>query len=120
MLTIHLMEPGTILALHPHGVIEEGDIDRLRKALEDQAEAGHAVRGLLVNAAQFPGYADVSALMAHLGLIREFHRRLAKVALVTDAGFGPVAETLGRAMLAVDMRHFPAARLAEAEAWLRE
>lgn len=107
-----------ILRLRPHGPISDADVAGLRRTLTEALAGAAGLKGLLVDAERFPGWQDFAAFAGHMGVIRDFHGRIAKLALVSDAAFATGAELIGRHVLGVDARHFAQADHDAALAWL--
>ena len=74
----------------------------------------------MVETRTFPDFAGVrqAALADHARFIADHHARVRRVALVTDSGLAPVAEFMANHVVGVQMRHYPFAEGAEAQAWL--
>lgn len=61
---------------------------------------------------------SLGAVAAHFRFVRDHHRRITKVALVTDAALGNIAERLASHFVSATIRHFPAGQLEAAEQWI--
>jgi hypothetical protein len=57
-------------------------------------------------------------MAAHLRFVRDHHKHIKKVGLVTDSALGKVAERLASHFVSAEIRHFPAARLEAAKQWV--
>jgi hypothetical protein len=108
------------LILEPTGSLSQADLERLRERFEAVAAATGRAPNLLVHAASFPSWADLGALAKHVRFIREHHRRIARVAIVSDARALDVAPVVARRLVAADIRHFPEKELDVALAWVAE
>jgi len=73
---------------------------------------------VIVDAPGFPGWDSFGAMAAHFRFVRDHHRRIRKIAIVTDAHLGDVAEKLGSHFISATVKHFPAGHAAEAERWI--
>ena len=51
--------------------------------------------GILIEAPAFPGWEDLGAMAAHFRFVRDHHKLIKKVGLVTDSALGKVAEGTG-------------------------
>ena len=74
--------------------------------------------GIILEAAKFPGWDSVGALAAHLRFVREHHKRVRKIAVVTDSAMGNVGEKLGSHFVAAEIKHFPAGQAEAARQWV--
>ena len=77
------------------------------------------MHGLLIDAEAFPGWSDFAALLAHLRFVRDHHRKIEKVAVVSDSRFLAAAPAVASHFVQADIRHFPHAQRDDALAWLR-
>ncbi|MND00808.1 hypothetical protein D3C83_195480 [compost metagenome] len=57
-------------------------------------------------------------MAAHFRFVRDHHKRIRKVGLVTDSALGDVAERLASHFVAAEIRHFPAGKLEAAKMWV--
>jgi hypothetical protein len=119
MVEHELMRTEGILVLHPKGQLEVTDFENLAREVDPYIETNGKLRGLLVDAESFPGWSDFGALIAHLRFVRNHHRKIEKVAVVTDSTFLTVAPKFASHFVQADVRHFPHAQRDEALRWLR-
>lgn len=119
MIDLSLMKKDGILIVAPTGALTDDDMEELRGTLSGMVADGEELKGLMIDANAFPGYADLQAFFSHMGIIRDFHGKIAKLALVSDAAFASAGEFFAKAVMGVDARHFPATGRDEALAWLR-
>ena len=59
-------------------------------------------------------------MIAHLRFVRDHHRHIKKIALVTDSAVGDVAEHLVSHFVSAEIRHFPANALDTAKQRITE
>jgi hypothetical protein len=57
-------------------------------------------------------------MAAHFRFVRDHHTRIKKVAVVTDAVLGTVAEKLASHFVAATIKHFPAGEVEAARRWI--
>jgi len=106
------------LRVVPEGRLTESDFDHLTGFFNDRVTRTGKVPNLVIHAESFPGWADFGGLVGHLGFVREHHRLIRKIALVSDARVLDVAPQVARHFLHADLRHFPANALSEALDWV--
>ena len=107
-----------ILYVRPTSALEKEDFAQLAKAVDPFIERSGALAGLIIEAPGFPGWDSLGALAAHLRFVRDHHKRIRKVGLVTDSAIGNVAERLASHFVAAQIRHFPAGDLEAAKQWI--
>jgi hypothetical protein len=115
-----LMRAEGILVIRPQGRLEVADFDKLAQEIDPNIEANGTLTGLLLDADSFPGWKDFAALIAHFRFIRDHHRKIQKVAVVTDGSFLSVAPRFASHFVQADVRHFSHAQRDEALTWLHE
>jgi SpoIIAA-like len=110
---------GDVLAVRPDGPITREDVATLTRAA-DEYLADHAkIAGVMVETRAFPGFASVGAFADYARFIADHHAHVRRLALVTDSALAPVAEFMANHVVGVQMRHYPFAEGAAAQAWLR-
>ena len=119
MLTFTLMKPEGILRLHPSGPLTEQDFERLRTEV-DAYLMGHArLNGVLVRAAEFPGWENWAGFSAHMHFVHAHHTRVERIALVTDSAVAGLGEFLAEHFTSAEVRRFPLADERLAMQWLQ-
>ena|SRR5436190_2022410 len=119
MVEHELLAADGILILRPKGRLEAGDFEKLAAEVDPYLETNGKLHGLMIAAESFPGWKDFAALIAHLRFVREHHRKIEKVAVVSDSGFLSVAPKVAAHFVQADLRHFPQSEGEAALVWLR-
>ena len=109
MLRITEKPDGNYLLLEPSGALSRKDLDGLTARFDAYVNAHDRVPNLVVRAVSFPTWTDFAALVKHLRFIREHHRMVRKVALVSDARALDVAPRIAGHFVSAEIRAFPAA-----------
>lgn len=60
----------------------------------------------------------MGALITHLKFVRDHHKHVKKIAVVTDSPLGDVAEHITSHFVSAEIKHFPAGQDKQAEAWI--
>jgi hypothetical protein len=108
----------SILYVRSKSALEQADFVKLTETVDPYIESSGGLRGLIIEAPAFPGWDSFSALITHTRFIRDHHRRIEKVALVTDSAIGNVAEHLASHFVSARIKHFSAAGTADAKQWV--
>ena len=108
----------SILYLRPKDALTKEDFERIGKTVDPHIEKTGGLAGLILDAAKFPGWDSLGALAAHLRFVREHHKRVKKIAIVTDSAMGKVGEKLADHFVAAEIKHFPAGQLEAAKRWV--
>ena len=113
------LNPATgILHIQPKGSLEPADFEQLAKSVDPYIEGTGDLAGLIIETPAFPGWSSFGAFIAHLRFVRDHHRHIRKIALVTDSPLGNIAEHLVSHFIAAEIRQFPASGLDAAKQWI--
>jgi hypothetical protein len=107
-----------ILHLRPRGRLQKTDFEQLAALVDPFIEGQGSLRGLIIEAAAFPGWQDLPAMIAHLRFVRDHHKAITRVALVTDSVIGDFAQHLASHFVAAQIRHFGFKELGAARDWI--
>ena len=107
-----------ILQLRPTAALKKEDFAALAKSVDPYIEKNGALSGILIELAAFPGWDSIGAMAAHLRFVRDHHKLVKKIAVVTDAKLGAVAEKLASHFVAATIKHFPAGQADAARKWI--
>src|SRR5262245_19484349 len=118
MLKHSLDETSGILTIEPQGKLTAADFAALARVADGFIERHGELKGLMLEAAGFPGWEDFAALVSHLKFVRDHHRRIRRVAVVSDSKLLSIAPRLASHFVSAEVRPFPAAERAAAIAWL--
>jgi len=108
----------SILYLRPKSALEKSDFELLAKTVDPYIEKSGDLSGLIIEAPSFPGWESLGAMAAHFRFVRDHHKRVRRIALVTDSAIGNVAEKLASNFVAAEIKHFPAGQLDAAKLWV--
>jgi hypothetical protein len=108
----------SVLYLRPRAALDKNDFVLLAKAIDPYIEKSGGLSGLIIEAPTFPGWDSFGAMAAHFRFVRDHHRQIKKVALVTDSALGNAAEHLASHFVAAEIRHFPSTELEAARQWI--
>jgi hypothetical protein len=78
-----------------------------------------SLAGILIEIAQFPGWDSLGAMAAHFRFVRDHHKKVSKVAVVTDSKLGDVAERLASHFVSAEIKHFPSGQADAAKRWIQ-
>ena len=104
--------------LEPSGTLTREDFDALTRKFDAKVGAGGPVPNLVIHAVSFPGWHDFGAFLEHMRFLREHQRKIARIALVSNAGILDIAPKIASHFVEARLRHFPASDLEAALAWV--
>ena len=118
MITHSLDTTHGILHVHPEAPLDKSDFEQLAQAVDPYISRTGDLAGLIVEAPKFPGWNSFGALSAHLRFVRDHHKHIKKIAIVTDSVIGNIAEHLVAHFVSAEIRQFPASDLDAARQWI--
>jgi hypothetical protein len=107
MIDFNLDAKNSILTVRPQSALDKEDFVELARAVDPEIEEHGDLAGLVIEAPRFPGWDSFGALVNHMRFVRDHHKHVKKIAVVTDSHLGDAAEHIAS--------HFVAA---EARAWI--
>lgn len=108
-----------ILIIRPEGSLEASDFQTIAQEVDPYIAAHGKLQGVMIEAESFPGWKDFAGLIAHLRFVKEHHRKIEKIAAVSDSSFLSIAPSIASHFVQADVRHFAYSEREEALAWLR-
>ena len=119
MLRFDLLKDDGILVVEPREALTADDFRAIARTIDPYIEERGRLTGLLVDAPSFPGWDSFGALIQHLKFVRDHHRKIDRVAAVTDNEFLKIAPRIAEHFAHPEIRVFPSADRAQALAWLK-
>jgi len=119
MLDYFVMKPEGILVLKPHSPLSKEDFGGLTAAVDAYLSDHSKLHGVLIHTKGFPGWENFGGFSAHMHFVHEHHKKVERVAVVTDSPIAGIAESLGKHFIAAEVRHFPFSDDAQALDWLK-
>lgn len=120
MIEFDLLRDKAILVVRPKGPLEAGDFTRLAATVDPYLADKGALNGLLVEAASFPGWDDFAALIGHFKFVRDHHRKIRRVAAVSDSSFLRIMPRIAEHFAQPAIRVFDSSQRQAALSWLEE
>ena len=119
MLDYSIVKPEGILVLNPHAPLSKEDFAGLSAAVDSYLSDHAKLHGVLIHSKGFPGWENFGGFTAHMHFVREHHKKVERVAVVTDSQFAGMAESLGKHFTSAEVRHFPFSDDVKALDWLK-
>ncbi|WP_431285337.1 STAS/SEC14 domain-containing protein [Humitalea sp. 24SJ18S-53] len=118
MLDHSLDTESSILFIRPKSSLSEGDFMRLTQTVDPYLEAGGTLAGIIIEVPKFPGWESLGAMAAHFRFVRDHHRHVRRVAIVTDSALGTVAESFASHFVSAEIKKFDSRDVEAAEQWV--
>ena len=110
----------SILYVRPKSLLEQDDFVQIAKTVDPFIEKTGDLIGLIIDAPAFPGWDGFGAMVAHFRFVRDHHKHIKKVGLVTDSILGNLAENLAAHFISAEIKHFRGKELETAKQWVTD
>ncbi len=117
MLQVEIDKKKGIALLEPDGPLSRDDFESAARLIDPYIEKVGQLNGLVIHARSFPGWDSFSGLSSHLKFVREHHKKIARVAFVTDSGVGDFGESVASHFVNAEIKGFPYQQLEQAKKW---
>lgn len=120
MIDFELNESEGVVVFYPeqeHG-LSEADFEQLTTAIDGYLKDHEFLNGLIIVTKTFPGWENLKAFSSHLKFVHEHHKKIQKVAVVSDSALLSAAPHLAHYFVSAKIRHFDSAELAQAKKWV--
>jgi len=119
MIKFELLRDIGVLVLEPNNALSTEDFQEISRVIDPYIREKGNLTGLLIEAASFPGWDSFGALIQHLKFVRDHHRKIDRVAVVTDNEFLKIAPRIAAHLAHPEIRVFVGNDRAQALAWLQ-
>lgn len=118
MIDYNLDAAHSILCMRPTSALAAEDFVKIAEAVDPHIEATGGLAGVIIEVPEFTGWDSFGALVAHFQLIRDHHKYVSKVAVVTDSTLVKLIESLASHFVAAEVRQFPWGETEVATQWI--
>ncbi|KAA5539012.1 STAS/SEC14 domain-containing protein [Roseiconus nitratireducens] len=107
-----------VLHLSPQGRLTADDFKSVAEQIDPFIEENGCLNGLMISADRFPGWSDFSTMVEHFRFVRDHHRKIRRVAIVSDDDVLSALPHIASHFIAAEVEHFGTAQRSEAANWL--
>ena len=118
MLEHELLADTGVLVVRPKEPLSAKDFATLAAEADSYIERNRALKGLMICAEKFPGWENPEGAISHFRFVRDHHRKIAKVAFVSDSELLAVLPKLAAHFVSAEVKHFKRDQEPEALTWL--
>jgi SpoIIAA-like len=118
MIHSELLRDRRILIVTPDGPLEKADFERLAKEVDPFLASEGKLTGLMIYAKSFPGWENFGALVSHIKFVADHHRKIERIAAVTDSEFLKIIPSIATHFVRAEIRHFDFKEKDKALVWL--
>ena len=120
MLKVNLNKEESLVILEPIGALSQNDFEEVSKIVDPFIEKSGNLNGIIIYTESFPGWDSFNALVTHLKFVNEHHKKVSKVAFVTDSMIADFAQNIASHFVNAKIKHFPFDALENAKKWINE
>jgi len=103
----------------PEAPLAKSDFEELARVVDPYIEKQGSLAALVIEAQSFPGWENFAGLVSHLRFVRDHHRKIQCVAVISDSKLLSVAPHVASHFVAAEIKQFPAAERQAALNWAR-
>jgi len=120
MISIQVKSDEGIILVEPAGRLGKEDFEKLATEIDAYTEDKGRLRGLIIHTKSFPGWDDFSAFLHHMKFVKEHHKQIQRVAIVTDSKLGEIGPGIAKHFVSAELQHFSFDNLSAAKNWIKE
>ncbi len=118
MLSVKIDEVRGIAILEPDGTLSKTDFQSAAATIDPFIEKAGWLNGVMIHIESFPGWDSFAALFSHLTFVKDHHKKVSRVALVTDSVIGNFVEAVGSHFINAKIKVFPFQEMGKATLWI--
>lgn len=118
MIVFELDRKHRILTVSPQGPLSEDDFRHVAEAVDPLILESGSLAGIAIRADHFPGWRSFAALLGHFRFVRDHHRHVRRLAVVSDSAALTILPQIANHFVAAEVRHFAYNDYVGALAWI--
>jgi hypothetical protein len=119
MIEFELLRDAGVLSVAPRGALTADDFHAVSRTVDPYISENGKLTGLLIDAPSFPGWESFGALIGHIRFVRDHHRQIERVAILTDSTILTIAPKIAEHFAHPEFRVFRSGERGNALAWLQ-
>jgi hypothetical protein len=119
MIKVKLDVDTGIATVVPSAPLNKEDFIHLANEVDPYIEKEGKLNGLIIQVKSFPGWEDFAGLISHLQFVREHHKKIEKVAAVSDGRIVSIMPKIVDHFVNAKVKYFPYESLNEANSWVK-
>ncbi|HKI62606.1 MAG TPA: STAS/SEC14 domain-containing protein [Mariprofundaceae bacterium] len=120
MLEFDMDLQNAVLTVRPKGSLTADDFQEITTAVDTYLESGRDLTGMVVHAEAFPGWESFGGMARHFRFIRDHHKHIRKVAIVSDSALMTELPAIASHFVRARIMHFPYDDIELAMEWILE
>jgi hypothetical protein len=120
MISFEILKEEGIVIVEPSGPLRKEDFEKLTGEVDTYINEKGFVKGIIIHTKSFPGWDNFSAFINHVKFVKDHHRKIRRVAAVTDSKFLTIVPNVARHFVAAEIKHFDYGDMEIAKKWIKE
>ena len=120
MVEHELLADRGVLVVRPQGKLTKEDFAGITGEADAYIEEHGGLDGLMIVLGAFPGWENFEGFAAHLRFVKDHHRKIRRVAVVSDGVVASIGPKIAKHFVAAEIRSFPSDAREEALEWLAD
>jgi len=118
VINIEFDDKKAIVVLSPSGTLHADDFAKVAEMVDPYIAEHGDLKGLIIYTKEFPGWEDFSALLTHIKFVKDHHKHIAKVALVSDMAIADFTKNIIGHFVNAEVATLPFNALQNAKTWM--
>ena len=118
MLKVELDKSIGIVTLTPDGKLSESDFINAANTIDPFIVKTGMLLGIVIVTKHFPGWESFASMLKHLKFVKDHHKEISHVALVSDSKVADIAEILVDHFVSAKIKHFEFGEIDDAKKWI--
>ena len=119
MIEFELLRDAGVLSVTPKGALTADDFRAVSRTVDPYISENGKLTGLIIEAPSFPGWENFAALIGHIRFVRDHHRKIERVAVLTDSTILTIAPKIAEHFAHPEFKVFRSGERPDALAWLQ-
>ena len=119
MVKFELLKDAGVLLVEPKSALSADDFREISRVFDPYIREKGKLTGLLIEAPSFPGWDSFGALIEHMKFVYDHHRKVDRVAAVTDNAILKIAPKIAQHFAHPEIKVFGSGEKGNALAWLQ-
>jgi hypothetical protein len=121
MLKVRLDKEDGIAVIEPEGALTKEDFDNAAKVIDPFIlESEGKLNGIIIYTQSFPGWKDFSGLSRHITFIKNHHKKIKRLAFVTDTSVIEYTKAIAEPFLEAEIKVFDYDDFDGAKEWVKD
>lgn len=112
-----LLPESGVIVVEIKQALGPADFATLAATADEWIKTHGALNGLVLHAHHFPGWESLRGVMSHIRFVREHHREVKRIALVTDSRLASLMPKLAEHFVKAEIKDFAFDELDRATVW---